>query len=176
MKSKCYAGIGSRETPNDILKMMTKIAEFLSVHGYTLRSGGAIGADKAFENGANKKEIYYKEDATDEAMEYVYKYHPKPYSLGHVAKQLLARNTFQILGSDLKTPSDFVICWTKDGCESYLDRTKNSGGTGQAIEIASRKGIEVFNLSNSHSYDIFDCLLNNENSIFSDEFKERYLK
>ena len=48
-----YAGIGSRETPKEILKEMTKIGQELESKGYTLRSGGAIGADKAFE-GANQ--------------------------------------------------------------------------------------------------------------------------
>lgn len=43
-----YTGIGSRQTPPEILKMMTKIATQLESKGWVLRSGGAEGADEAF--------------------------------------------------------------------------------------------------------------------------------
>jgi hypothetical protein len=42
---KYYAGIGSRETPYHICKMMTDIAKRLSSLDYVCRSGGADGAD-----------------------------------------------------------------------------------------------------------------------------------
>lgn len=47
-----YTGIGSRETPRDILKLMEDIAFKLASKDYILRSGAAPGADAAFENGA----------------------------------------------------------------------------------------------------------------------------
>lgn len=58
-----YTGIGSRKTPADVLELMKDIGEFMAVRGHTLRSGGADGADKAFEEGAHrvpgaKVEIY----------------------------------------------------------------------------------------------------------------------
>ena len=53
-----YAGIGSRETPKNKCRLMTKIAKILSGK-YTLRSGGADGADSAFEAGAgDNKQIF----------------------------------------------------------------------------------------------------------------------
>jgi hypothetical protein len=58
---KYYTGTGSRESPNNVLAIMTDIAKFLSETGYTLRSGGAPGADFCFELGVSgraKKEIY----------------------------------------------------------------------------------------------------------------------
>jgi predicted Rossmann fold nucleotide-binding protein DprA/Smf involved in DNA uptake len=56
---KYYTGIGSRETPEDILEFMKEIASKLESLGWILRSGGAPGADLAFENGVKeKKEIY----------------------------------------------------------------------------------------------------------------------
>lgn len=54
---------------------------------------------------------------------------------------------YQILGRDLSDPVDFVVCWTPDGCESEKERSRASGGTGQAIALASRLGIPVFNLA-----------------------------
>ncbi len=57
-----YAGVGSRETPDNVLVQMTKIATFLENKGFTLRSGGAPAADDAFEKGVHiihgKKEIF----------------------------------------------------------------------------------------------------------------------
>jgi predicted Rossmann fold nucleotide-binding protein DprA/Smf involved in DNA uptake len=47
-----YAGVGSRETPAHVCKQMTELAKRLESFGLTLRSGGAKGADKAFEAGA----------------------------------------------------------------------------------------------------------------------------
>ena len=40
---KYYTGIGSRKTPDDICKLMTKVAAKLSCDNWTLRSGGADG-------------------------------------------------------------------------------------------------------------------------------------
>lgn len=47
-----YAGIGSRETPDQVLRYMTQLGYFLAEQGLVLRSGGAEGADLAFERGA----------------------------------------------------------------------------------------------------------------------------
>jgi predicted Rossmann fold nucleotide-binding protein DprA/Smf involved in DNA uptake len=44
MKNKIYAGVGSRETPEAIQKLMFKIAAILARKGYKLRSGAAEGA------------------------------------------------------------------------------------------------------------------------------------
>ena len=48
---KYYAGIGSRETPKEICNKMTEIASLLENQDFVLRSGGAQGADHAFEIG-----------------------------------------------------------------------------------------------------------------------------
>ena len=48
-----YAGIGSRQTPTDVLEEMKSIAYQLAVQNWTLRSGFADGADMAFTEGAD---------------------------------------------------------------------------------------------------------------------------
>lgn len=58
MKSMLYAGVGSRATPEPVLDLMRRCATRLEVLGYTLRSGGANGADTAFEEGCCRKELY----------------------------------------------------------------------------------------------------------------------
>ena len=47
-----YTGIGSRSTPDEVLQKMHSIGKRLAQAGYTLRTGGARGADQAFEQGA----------------------------------------------------------------------------------------------------------------------------
>ena len=47
-----YAGVGSRRTPPDIQQAMADIAQRLGDAGIALSTGGADGADQAFETGA----------------------------------------------------------------------------------------------------------------------------
>lgn len=151
---KRYAGIGSRETPQVVLDLMTKIAVYLNDEGYVLRSGGADGADKAFESGAGElKEIFlpWKGFNGSNSLFYIDKsfyrataykmasqFHPAWDKLNYGAQKLMARNTYQVLGKDLKSPSEFIVCWTKGG--------KEIGGTAQAIRIAKHYEIKVYNL------------------------------
>ena len=54
------------------------------------------------------------------------------------ARGMHSRNCHQILGYDLQSPVDAVICWTPDGAVV--------GGTATAIRIAMKYDIPVFNL------------------------------
>lgn len=135
---KTYAGIGSRETPPDILLLMHQLSSKLESIGYTLRSGGAIGADSAFEQGITNKEIFIANDATPESIEMASKYHPAWNKCSSWAKKLHGRNCMILLGKDLNDPVKFVICWTNDG--------KATGGTGLSIRIANDLNIPIFNL------------------------------
>lgn len=143
-----YTGVGSRETPEDILRIMQSAASKLELAEYTLRSGGADGADAAFESGvATIKEIWVpwlgfnKSESKNLPSENSYtiaeKLHPAWNRLTRGAKALHARNVHQILGSDLNTPSDFVLCYTHDGA--------TIGGTATAIKLATKLNIPVFN-------------------------------
>jgi hypothetical protein len=163
---KYYAGIGSRETPKDICLYMTAIAKRLAALGYTCNSGGADGADAAFERGAvinrqiflpwdgfNKRYIdtLTKLHGNDSYLvpsfntDLVEKYHPKPSALSDEGWKFMSRNSYQVLGKDLKTPVEFVLCWTRDG--------KARGGTGQALRIAKDHNIPIFNFY--HGYEEF---------------------
>lgn len=156
-----YAGIGSRSTPEPVLQVMRKIAHRLSELGYTLLSGGAAGADSAFEQGCfGKKEIYLPWPGfrhlegrhcvtlpSSEAFRVAACVHPAGNKMQDNAKSLMARNSHQVLGADLRRPVDFVVCWTPDGCERESQRSRATGGTGQAIALADRWGIPVVNLA-----------------------------
>jgi hypothetical protein len=171
-----YAGIGSRKTPPDMLAKMKRVAARLEKLGYTLRSGGADGADSAFAAGCGKKEIYLPWDGfngvkqesghtrivsepSQDAEIIASLVHPAFGRLTAPVKKLMARNSHQILGHDLRTPVDFVVCWTPDGAESGGERSRDTGGTGQAIALASMWGIPVFNLARGDALERLGVLL-----------------
>ena len=139
---KIYAGIGSRETPEAVLREMLTIGAARAVLGWKLHSGGARGADSAFEAGCDlqsgHKHVFYAKDATEEAMQLAAKFHPAWNRCSPYARRLHARNMFIILGPELDRPVDEVICWTKNGGAT--------GGTGQAIRAAHHYDIPVNNL------------------------------
>jgi len=169
MTYKPYCGIGSRETPEAICEEMSEIAETLAEHGFTLHSGGAPGADSAFEAGCtrvrgdkviflpwkgfngNKSTLY---DQSKEAFDLAAKYHPAWDKLKEPVRKLMARNVQQVLGTKLISPVRFVVCWTKDGGPT--------GGTGQALRIAADYKIPVFNLYFHDAVDSLAASLRND--------------
>ena len=54
------------------------------------------------------------------------------------ARGMHSRNCHQILGYDLQSPVDAVICWTPDGAVV--------GGTATALKLSMKAGIPIFNL------------------------------
>jgi hypothetical protein len=149
---KSYAGIGSRETPRLIQQQMASIARRLDSMGYCLRSGGADGADDAFEKGAATKQIFLPWDGfngrTVDGISYfvppfnldlVNQFHPAASRLSTAALKLMSRNSYQVLGPDLNDPVEFVLCWTEGG--------KKKGGTSFALRIAKSRNIPIFNLA-----------------------------
>jgi hypothetical protein len=137
-----YAGIGSVDTPLPILRRMMRLGALHALRGNTLRSGGAKGADTAFEKGCDRalgsKEIFYSQDSTAEALLMAEQFKTGWDNFGSYIQGLFARNCMIILGRDLKTPVDLVICWTPDGMPV--------GGTGHSIRVALSRGIPVINL------------------------------
>lgn len=137
-----YAGIGSRQTPGPILKEMERIAERLGRSGYTLRSGGAIGADMAFETGARRVdgqcEILRPKHATPEAMQIASEIHPAWHACDDYARKLHGRNSQIILGLALDEPVQFVL--------AYQDTHIQRGGTWLGIKLAMQREIPVWNL------------------------------
>ena len=167
-----YAGIGSRnidnvvdaDTKRPIKEVMKEVAAELEQLGYTLNSGHADGSDTAFEEGVSEKsnkQIFTRSSATSRMYKIAREIHPNWNALGAYSKGLHARNTAQVFGRKLDTPVDFVLCYTPDGAETDA-RTgatdhltgynrpgiPNTGGTGQAISMASMKGIPVINMAN----------------------------
>jgi hypothetical protein len=161
---KLYAGIGSRRTPPVVLELMVELGRLLAARGWTLRTGGAEGADTKFLSGAllwwpAGYELYLPwagfsdqapatlEEPTERALEIAARYHPRWALLNHGARMLHARNVHEILGADCAQPVRMVICWTPDG--SLDGHGSDSGGTGGALRVAvgEAPGAEIINLA-----------------------------
>lgn len=158
-------GVGSRNISEQGIRRIREAAVILNEWGATLRSGGAEGADTVFESMFIKKEIYlpWKDfngnnsplyGVSKEAMEIAKEIHPNFAVLSEGAKKLHARNVYQVLGKDLNTPSNVLICWTADGANSAKTCSKTTGGTATAIRLADKYGIKIYNLGNNKDYDM----------------------
>ena len=162
--------------------MFAELGKKLVEHGHILRSGRADGADSYFEKGAREANgtceiflpwksfqsnsnlasypaiVFDDLDARQKeaALASVTKYHPNPKALSFGAKKLMARNYCQLFGTSPESePSGFVVCYTSDGLAS--------GGTGQAIRMASDANIPVFDAHGyeSHPDDFITLVLSN---------------
>lgn len=151
-----YAGIGSRTAPLSVQNELTRIASSLEARGLILRSGGAEGADLAFERGIKNpdmKEIWlpwHKFNGSQSPFVLENPIPPEVESLSRSiysrwdesslsVKRLHARNAYQILGNDLNTPVEFVACWTPRP-------ETDTGGTMFGVTLAKSRGIPVYNL------------------------------
>lgn len=146
---KFYSGIGSRKTPHEYLRRFKNLANELDKNDYVLRSGGAKGVDEAFKQNSsnfvifrsydyylgNIRQLYEPEllEEADSILAGVDHYINIKKKSDYVYRSQL-RNVFIILGEDLSTPSDFVICY--------------SPGTQIGIEVAEKYGIPVYNYYN----------------------------
>lgn len=172
---KYYTGVGSRETPEHILKFIEQVAYWLAGRGYTGRSGSAAGADSAFEQGFNHYEIVngisdyvsfeaylpwkgfsdINEDSIhiiapslpnyNEAVEIASTIHPAWNRLGRGAKALHTRNVYQVLGLDLKTPSCVLFCYAPTTKNKQGIVTGVKGGTNTAVQLAMKYNIPIYN-------------------------------
>jgi hypothetical protein len=159
-----YAGIGARRTPPVVCELMVETARLLAARGWTLRTGGAEGADTAFLSGCllwwpAPFELYLPwrgfsdqapatlERPTQRALDIAARYHPRWEQLDDRARQLHARNVHQVLGAECDQPLRMITCWTPDG--SLDGQGPDSGGTGMALRVAAGEapGAEVINLA-----------------------------
>jgi hypothetical protein len=164
-----YTGVGSRSPELSCIPVIEMLASRLEARGFILRSGHAVGSDQAFEAGVknlSNSEIYlpgslrsgeqehagmiFPDELGDrwlDAVEIAKKLHPYweapgMLSYNHYGQRAHTRNVFQVLGKDLRTPSDLLICtalWDEYG-------KSVRGGTATAVRLAKQYDIPVFNL------------------------------
>ena len=144
-----YAGIGSRKTPGTVMAAMGRLAGRLAERGWMLRSGGAKGADAAFQGSApaDLQTIYlpWKEynnisggivltpNEQVKAQALVRRHHGAWERCGRGARALHGRNAAIINRRRLDEPVQAVICWTPDGAAV--------GGTATGMAMARATGI-----------------------------------
>lgn len=164
-----WTGIGSRNTPKHILEQMQEYACNMAKAGLVLRSGGAEGADTAFQLGymqasalmyPTEAEIYvpwaqfgnvpamYKRvyQRSLQAQQIARSVHPVYDKLKNAVQLLHERNVHQILGADLNTPSTFVLFYAEEV------RGKVKGGTATAVHLARARGIPTINMWNNANW------------------------
>ena len=161
-------GIGSRQTPQEFLELFEELGEEARLHDWWIRSGHADGADYAFEKGAKDRCIVYlpwsgfnreklvlgvprTQPLRDEVLKIVYKHEKYAKTLKDAIKLIKSRNVYQVLGEDLKSPSDVLVCWTDEGVVT--------GGTGLAIKIAMDHGIPIVNVGDHETKKNFNSIM-----------------
>ena len=82
--------------------------------------------------------IIRNKDLISETERIASEVHPAWDKCNEWARGMHSRNCHQILGYDLRSPVDAVICWTPDGAVV--------GGTATAIKLSMKYDIPVFNL------------------------------
>ena len=174
---KTYTGVGSRETPGAILTIISKLAKGLAQRGWVLRSGGARGADSAFENGCDeaggRKEIYLPWQRFNENQSGLFLNLPPVRNAESITDAPTKRAVelavqFHPLKTQLLVPSHkmrTVLKLMARNSQQILGESVNEenktafvicctpqgqliGGTRQAIVLAHHFQIPVFNLGN----------------------------
>ena len=156
-----------------IQTLMNQVARYLEAEGWILRSGAAIGADTAFEEDIHDeaKEIYlpwrgYNDHPSElhpknypfsqQEQDFTAWFHPAWNRCSPSARLLHCRNTRIMLGCEAihgyeVRPSRFLVCWTYGG--------QPTGGTGQALRIASHHGIPIINFGKATNAKELEALL-----------------
>jgi hypothetical protein len=183
-----YSGIGSRETPPEVISIMEDAGFRLARIGFTLRSGKAAGADAAFQRGAQrfegaKCEIYIpwkgfkggeglldRYDITLDSIdrqfpenaemrwEWVKEVHGGWERLSQGARKLHERNIHQLFGQDL---GDAYLNQSKFVIYFALETKKGDpkGGTATAVNLAKKQGIRTLNLLHESNREVLEKFL-----------------
>jgi hypothetical protein len=167
--ARAYAGLGSRATPEDVLSLMEALAERLAGRRWLLRTGLSPGADQAYYRGALRSggevelylpwpgfeagarldnegaKVHELAEPSAAACELARPFHRSWEALEPRERRLLARDAHEVLGADLDSPAQLLVCWTADA--SLDGEGLYDDGTGQALRIASAYGVPVLNLA-----------------------------
>lgn len=183
-----YTGIGSRETPAEVVGVMEDAAYRLARMGFVLRSGKAAGADAAFQRGAQrfegaKCEIFIPWrgftggdglvntwditlDAVDRQFpehaemrwDWVKEVHGGWERLSQGARKLHERNVHQLFGADL---GNAYLNQSRFVLYYALETKKGDpkGGTATAVNLAKKQGIRTLNLLHDKNHEVLEKFL-----------------
>ncbi|MCY4029660.1 MAG: hypothetical protein OXH75_25515 [Acidobacteria bacterium] len=172
-----YAGIGSRRTPDALLAAMADLAETLGGAGCVMSTGGADGADRAFETGALRTEAPVtvhapwsgyngyrpgREADSDidvrvpdpgetvrgsSYMDLARRHHPAWERCGRGARALFVRNVAILAGAVGEDGDAAPVLAVVAYTPNGLATGRDAGGTGHGLRVARELGIPAVNVS-----------------------------
>ena len=172
-----YAGIGSRRTPEPVRAAMADLAETLGRAGCVLSTGGADGADRAFERGALRTDAPITVHApwsgyngyrpgrepesdidvrvpgpTDAVSGRAYldlarRHHPAWDRCGRGARALFARNVAILAGALGEDGDSLPVLAAVAYTPNGRADGRDAGGTGHGLRVARDLGIPAVNVS-----------------------------
>ena len=172
-----YAGVGSRATPPEVLAGMSDVAQALGDAGFALSTGGADGADRAFEAGALRTDAPvtvhtpwpgyngYRPGRDPESeidviqprpgdgvhgMSFLYlarKHHPAWDRCRRGARALFLRNVSILAGALDDDGAVLPVRAVIAWNANGSAQGREAGGTGHTLRVAAELGIPVVNLS-----------------------------
>ena len=172
-----YAGVGSRATPPEVLAGMSDVAQVLGDAGFALSTGGADGADKAFETGALRTDapvtvhtpwpgyngyrpgrdpesdidvIHPKAGDAVRGLSFLHlarKHHPAWDRCRRGARALFLRNVSVLAGALDDDGTVLPVRAVIAWNPNGSAHGREAGGTGHTLRVAAELGIPVVNLS-----------------------------
>lgn len=163
--------IGSRETTATNMARLQKAANLLVKFGYTLRSGGADGADtvvtmmncakEIFIPWGNFNKMYHNPDKGiydaqkfpnyRRAQMMAKKIHPAPDKLSRGALSLHTRNVYQVMGPSLsKAHYSRLVVYSANEVNGVV-----KGGTATAVHLARKLNIPTVNVNIDKEFNEF---------------------
>lgn len=167
-----WCGVGSRETPKEIIPEMVWIGHCLALLGGVLATGDATGSDTHFFDGYNlgrlpkmpPAQVYYTRKKNQRNLEHSpqmgqheFEMYPE---VGHIAQDMAyeargsfeglfpsgialhSRNALQVLSETLDNPRRFTVYYAKP----VGKRGAVAGGTNTAVKISRKNKIPTVNL------------------------------
>jgi hypothetical protein len=157
---KVYSGLGCRDISANAEAIVSRVAAHLSADGYLCRTGGNLGAQRAFEKASAVSEVYLPWKNSNENKSHLYHISPECFEIasGHTPKwgkmtgglkKVLAAEVHILLGKDLDKPSQFVLTWENKEDSDSLRYTRR---------LAASYGIQVYNIADYSAMEIMQAL------------------
>lgn len=176
--ASAYAGVGSRRTPAAVLAAMRDLAQALGDLGWALSTGGADGADTAFQDGALRTDapitvhapwpgyngfrpgresesdidvVVPRPDERLAGVPYVdlaRRHHPLWGRCGRGARALFLRNV-SILAGARRGDGLVPPAFVLAWTANGLGTGRDAGGTGHTLRLADALGIPAVNLADA---------------------------
>ena len=172
-----YAGIGARRTPDAVLAAMADLAETLGHSGCALSTGGADGADRAFETGALRTDgpvtvhapwsgyngyrpgrepgsdidvrVPRPTDTVrgDPYADLARRHHPAWERCGSGARALFVRNVAILAGALADDGAALPVRAVVAYTPNGVATGRDAGGTGHTLRVAAELGIPAVNVA-----------------------------